>query len=101
MHNNTLINNSGTNGRPSPAAKTVLAGFPGNLCLRPVSNAVRTRATSHPCERGAGLLEILSNPPGNRRRKISVVPFCGTAERRRLAEKNVEVCDVARAQKSF
>ena len=41
-----------------PAAKTDLARSTGNLCQRPVSNAVRTRATSHPCERGAGLLEI-------------------------------------------
>jgi len=30
----------------------------GNLSPPLVSNAVRTRATSHPCERGAGLLEI-------------------------------------------
>ena len=29
----------------------------GNLCPRLVSNVGRTRATSHPCERGAGLLE--------------------------------------------
>jgi hypothetical protein len=29
----------------------------GNLCTRPVSNVGRTRATSHPCERGAGFLE--------------------------------------------
>src|SRR3989442_11299549 len=43
----------------------------------------------------------LEQPPGNRRRKISVLPFCGTAERWRLAEKNVEVCDVARACRSF
>jgi len=30
----------------------------GNLSLRLVSKAGRTRATSHPCERGAGFLEI-------------------------------------------
>jgi len=30
----------------------------GNLSLPLVSKAGRTRATSHPCERGAGLLEI-------------------------------------------
>src|SRR6267154_1649565 len=37
------------------------AAFPnggGNLSEGLVSNAVRTRATSHPCERGVGLLEI-------------------------------------------
>src|SRR5438309_3350893 len=43
----------------------------------------------------------LEQPPGNRRRKISAVPICGTTERLTLAEKIVEVCDVARAQKSF
>src|SRR5712691_6816753 len=36
--------------------------LPGNLPARPVSNAVRTRATSHPCERGADFLENQSNP---------------------------------------
>jgi len=30
----------------------------GNSPPPVVSNRVRTRATSHPCERGAGLLEI-------------------------------------------
>jgi hypothetical protein len=43
----------------------------------------------------------LEQPPGNRCRKISVVPFHENVERWKLAEKNVEVCDVARAQKSF
>jgi len=39
-------------------AEAVLSIDHGNLCILSVSNAVRTRATSHPCERGAGLLEI-------------------------------------------
>jgi hypothetical protein len=39
----------------------------------------------------------LEQPPGNRRRKFSIAPFCETAERQTFAEKNVEVCDVARA----
>src|SRR5262252_1051782 len=51
----------------------------GNLFRPAVSNARRTRATSHPCERGADLLEDQSNPqevgvarfnrPANLRRK--------------------------------
>src|ERR1700746_670600 len=36
----------------------------------------RDRGTSHPCERGAGLLEDQSNPPGDWRRNISQVPLC-------------------------
>jgi hypothetical protein len=40
-----------------------------------VSNAVRTRATSHPCERGAGLLEILSNPQEIGAANFSAAPF--------------------------
>jgi hypothetical protein len=42
----------------SLTAEAVLSEGHGNLYQRLVSNAVRTRATSHPCERGAGLLEI-------------------------------------------
>lgn len=46
----------------STPARMALLRSSGNLYQTLVSNAVRTRATSHPCERGAGLLEILSNP---------------------------------------
>ena len=42
------------------------AAFPyleiGNLSLVAVSNAGRTRATSHPCERGAGFLQNRQGP---------------------------------------
>src|SRR5207245_10362240 len=37
--------------------RTTLLESHENLSLRPVSNAVRTRATSHPCERGPCFLE--------------------------------------------
>src|SRR5882762_2681926 len=85
-----------------PGCKDRSCAIHGNLCLRPVSNAVRTRATSHPCERGAGLLEILSNPQEiGAAKSLSSRSVWDSAERWRLAEKNVEVCDVARAQKSF
>src|SRR6266702_4128028 len=70
--------------------RTTLLESHGNLSLRPVSNAVRTRATSHPCERGAGFLEKLEQPPGHRRRKF----FCP------LTGNFVEVCDAARASRS-
>jgi hypothetical protein len=81
----------------------------GNLCLRTVSNVGRTRATSHPCERGAGLLENLSNPQEIGAAKfppfLFEYPSGGegkTADMRpRLAAKFVEVCDVSRAGKSF
>jgi len=43
---------------PVALQKPVLARGHGNLSQPLVSNAVRTRATSHPCERGAGILEI-------------------------------------------
>ncbi len=45
-----------------PLQKPPLVPGLGNLCPPLVSNAVRMRATSHPCECGAGLLEIYSNP---------------------------------------
>src|ERR1700674_3966416 len=53
-----LLTLSGAKRRPCEAAKAVLDGSTGNLCQRLVSNRVRTRATSHPCEGGGGLLEI-------------------------------------------
>ena len=31
-------------------------GSPGNLCRATVSNGIEDARTSHPCERGAGLL---------------------------------------------
>src|SRR6266481_6540 len=44
---------------------------------------------------------VLEQPPGNRRRKISVFSLCSNADRPGLAENCVEVCDVSRAPKSF
>lgn len=44
---------------------------------------------------------VLEQPPGNRRRKISVISLLSTEERSSLAENPVEVCDVSRAPKSF
>jgi hypothetical protein len=37
--------------------RTLLTSSPGNLSTLLVSNARRTRAPSHPCERGADLPE--------------------------------------------
>src|SRR5229473_3716713 len=57
----------------------------GNLPSVVVSNAGRARATSHPCERGAGLLQ---NQAGS-----------GVANSRRAGSHHfVEVCDVARSK---
>src|SRR4029077_19885356 len=42
----------------------------GNLPLVAVSNAGRTRATSHPCERGAGLLQKLAGSGVAKSRRI-------------------------------
>src|SRR5467141_517450 len=44
---------------------------------------------------------VLEQPPGNRRRIISVISLCAAAERSSLAENPVEVCDVSRSSKSF
>src|SRR5215469_7731499 len=49
---------------------------PGNLFRPAVSNARRTRATSHPCERGAGLLEDKSNP-----QEVGVAKFSSGLQR--------------------
>src|SRR5215467_4802024 len=50
----------------------------GNLFRPAVSNARRTRATSHPCERGADLLEDQSNP-----QEVGVARFNRPASLRR------------------
>src|SRR6266850_7246049 len=44
---------------------------------------------------------VLEQPPGNRRRIISVISLCATAERSGLAENPVEVCDVSQVSKGF
>jgi|GEM_PF-6396112 len=41
-------------GRWQKAAKDLTS--PGNLCRATVSNGIEDARTSHPCERGAGLL---------------------------------------------
>jgi hypothetical protein len=45
----------------------------GNLSTIPVSNISEDARTSHPCERGAGLLRQLSNPQEAGVAKISVL----------------------------
>ncbi len=46
----------------APCSPATIAGRRGNLAAAAVSNAMRTRATSHPCERGAGFLQSIEQP---------------------------------------
>src|SRR5579883_1752789 len=46
----------------APCSPATIAGRRGNLAAAAVSNAMRTRATSHPCERGAGFLQSVEQP---------------------------------------
>src|SRR5262249_39431675 len=63
------------------------SSFPsGNLFCGSVSNALRTRATSHPCERGAGLL-VDKSDPGRLAPQISAATFGPPSQPQILAEK--------------
>jgi hypothetical protein len=64
-----------TSCRRSSRETNQLEVFPpfGNLSTVPVSNISEDARTSHPCERGAGLLRQLSNPQEAGVAKISVL----------------------------
>ena len=55
---NSLLEQANSHTSFSLAKLALFAEASGNLSLPLVSKPERTRATSHPCERGAGLLEI-------------------------------------------
>jgi len=42
--------------KAAPGKSSEGPGSPGNLCRAMVSNGIEDARTSHPCERGAGLL---------------------------------------------